>query len=72
MVFFIFIQIFIGHSVSKQLLLCLCFNVPPTAVLANSEGPDQMLHSVASDLGLYCLLIISISRVLGWHFLFKF
>ena len=28
-----------------------------TKLFANSGDPDQMLHYVASDLGLYCLLI---------------
>ena len=27
-------------------------------IFANSEDPDQMPHSVASDLGLHCLPII--------------
>ena len=27
-------------------------------VFANSEDPDQMMHSVASDMGLHCLPII--------------
>ena len=27
-------------------------------LFANSEDPDQMLHSAASDLGLHCLPII--------------
>ena len=34
-------------------------------VFANSEDPDQMPHSVVSDLGLYCLLniLLGVSRL---------
>ena len=34
-------------------------------LLANSEDPDQMPHSVASDLGLHCLSItlLQVSRL---------
>ena len=42
---------------------------------ANSEDPDQTSHSVGSDLGLHCLLIIllGVSRLNWvkekyWHF----
>ena len=38
---------------SGLILLLLCFIKIP--VNANSVGPDQMLHSVASDLGLHFL-----------------
>ena len=36
-------------------------------LFANSEGPDQMLHSAASDLGLHCLPItlLRVSRLNG-------
>ena len=34
-------------------------------LFANSGDPDQMLHSVASDLGLHCLLITLLQWVKG-------
>ena len=56
MVFFIFIQILIEHSVSKQWR-----SSKETALLSGqikkkpSGDPDQMPHAVASGLGLHCL-----------------
>ena len=36
-----------------------------TELFANSGDPDQLLHSAASDLGLYCLPItlLGVSRL---------
>ena len=39
---------------SDQFLLFLCFIEIPV-INANSVDPDQMPHSMASDLGLHCL-----------------
>ena len=33
-----------------------CFGHPKKDTLANSAGPDQTPHNVASDQGLHCLL----------------
>ena len=36
-------------------------------LFSNSGGPDQMLHSAASDLGLHCLPIILLGvSILQW------
>ena len=43
-----------NSRVSGKFLLLLCFIEIPV-FNANNVDPDQMLHSVASDLGLYCL-----------------
>ena len=41
-------------------------------LFANSRDPDQMLHSVASDLGLHCLPIthLGVSRLQWVKYLF--
>ena len=43
-----------------KFLLLPCFIAIPV-LNANSTGPEQTLHSVASDLGLHCLPIIPIA-----------
>ena len=40
--------------------------------MANSVGPDQIPHSVASDLGLHCLLMPDCPNSLGQYSKFFF
>ena len=40
---------------SAEFLLLLPCLIGISIINANSEDPDQMLHAVASDLGLHCL-----------------
>ena len=35
--------------------------------MANVSDPNQMPHSVASDLGLHCLLMLVCSNTLGYY-----
>ena len=55
---------FSNSRVSGKFLLLLSFIEIPV-VNTNSEDPDQMLHTVASDLGLHCLtiIILGVSRL---------
>ena len=38
--------------------------------MADNVGPDGMLHSAASDLGLHCLFMFFLSVYLGYIWLF--
>ena len=55
-----------NSRVSIYFLLLLCYKEIPV-VNGNSDDPDQMPHSAASDLGLPCLpvILLGVSR-LSW------
>ena len=57
---------YLSPYINKSLLLHLPVKCPKTSRwVANSVDLDQMLHFVASDLGLHCLLQACLSIYLG-------
>ena len=62
----------ISNSEVSDYLFLLCFIAIPV-VNASSVDPDQMQHSTASDLGLYCLpLPLGVSRLKGLRKIYTF
>ena len=47
---------YICCKLRTNLFFYILMSVKITGWLTNNADPDQMLHSVASDLGLHCLL----------------